>query len=36
MFLALRQTSGKDLFKFNTTNRFFNLFHVREGAWGTC
>ncbi len=30
MFLALRQTSGKDLFKFNTTNRFFNLFHVSE------
>lgn len=29
MFLSIRQSSGKSLFKFNTTNRFFNLFHVR-------
>lgn len=31
-FLALRQSTldKEKLFKFNTTKRFFNLFHVRE------
>ena len=30
LFLSIRQASGKNLFKFKTTNRFFNLFHVRR------
>ena len=36
MFLSIRQSSGKSLFKFNTTNRFFNLFHVREREREAC